>query len=1108
MTMFNKNLSINREQVAQHLAALGYKQGDTVYLRSFYPSDDPRKALDKGRNATVRNLKQLIKTASAWQSDGRGVHLVVNGGGHSDKDVTLCRAIFYEHDNLDKELQRELWRNLELPEPSLQIDTGGKSIHSYWILSQFIEPGQWKQLQTDLLEYADSDRALKNPSRLMRLAGCWHFGPNNVPNGQTQIILNAQKRYSYDELREIIPITKKVPPSLPLYISSDDVPLECCLTLSDRSLVNSGAGQGERNTKGAALARNLLGTASRLSYLGHRFSGHPRTLFDEYCARCSPAIDPREAEAIWKSAQKDNPTATLTDDAIANCIKAWVRQQSIHSQQFQTNDTKPPTVTSDTAKKGDSSKPVPDDIASTVTSVTRILSAALPDYEETQRLEEVLDTTSVKKTAFNQIVSSVKSRMDEVQPEDEMRLDNLINWHNAKLDFSQALPSMAADIIHDAEILNIEPIVIWQPLLAAVLSLVGKRVKLSVESHTIPAVAWTATVLESGGGKTRADSLVLTPLKRKQITARRQYEKEVESYQNWQGDDQERPPYPVERKYMFEMATIQAVIKRLSEQKDNGVLWARDELAGLFKSFGQFGKGENEGLECLLKLWDGAPAQVDRVSQIDSYVVEETALSLTGGIQPGIFRKIFSDPEDSQGMLARFLVAKASALMPRRVKGYCVLADKLPPFYDWLENCPMGVIKLSASADAYYTKLCHEIGRQAWATTQPAIRAWMFKLPTQLLRIALALHLIDCYHGCEGNSDFWQIQKDTLERAVLFAQYYRNAFHVVQEMTTDSDDISSVLLKIWDAAVTKHVDGISTRDAYRNIKAIPKRAKEALRNVSAYTADLFTKLERMGKGTVVKVGRQIKFIAKFNPPPTSPIPEAQKTEFIQNSQQSSDNVTISQIHAPPVIAVSPNEQMSLVTFNCDTISNGNCLSGSDLTVVTEITESTQPLTQECDRILEQPHQTPPITTTDTPTEQSITVSSIVAHADIYCALYNAKGEVLEDLGDEVWVAWEHWRDCPKKTDRYFKNELRLQKQEQSQPETLANCVQTLRSSIAQGVDAIKEVLKQWASNFRWEMVQQLEALAPDELQSLEAAVPEFYTLLDELVLPMEGSAGC
>ncbi|MFN6569183.1 hypothetical protein [Dendronalium sp. ChiSLP03b] len=55
----------------------------------------------------------------------------------------------------------------------------------------------------------------------------------------------------------------------------------------------------------------------------------------------------------------------------------------------------------------------------------------------------------------------------------------------------------------------------------------------------------------------------------------------------------------------------------------------------------------------------------------------------------------------------------------------------------------------------------------------------------------------------------------------------------------------------------------------------------------------------------------------------------------------------------------------------------------------------------------------------------IGLGSVVAHADIYSALYVQKGEVIEDLGEEVVVAWEHWKDKPKKTDRYFKNDLRL-----------------------------------------------------------------------------------
>ncbi|MBD2683059.1 MULTISPECIES: plasmid replication protein, CyRepA1 family [Nostoc] len=70
--------------------------------------------------------------------------------------------------------------------------------------------------------------------------------------------------------------------------------------------------------------------------------------------------------------------------------------------------------------------------------------------------------------------------------------------------------------------------------------------------------------------------------------------------------------------------------------------------------------------------------------------------------------------------------------------------------------------------------------------------------------------------------------------------------------------------------------------------------------------------------------------------------------------------------------------------------------------------------------------------------------------------------------------------------------------------TLLHCVEILRSGIAKGVDAIKGILKRWQSDLRWETVLELETIAANELRLLESAVPEFYALLSEEVLPMKG----
>ncbi|NEQ78308.1 MAG: hypothetical protein F6K23_38195 [Okeania sp. SIO2C9] len=71
----------------------------------------------------------------------------------------------------------------------------------------------------------------------------------------------------------------------------------------------------------------MIGTIQRLNYLGINYTDAPQALFEDYCSRCSPPINSKEAQQIWKSAEKDNPTASLTDDAIENCLKAWQKNQ-------------------------------------------------------------------------------------------------------------------------------------------------------------------------------------------------------------------------------------------------------------------------------------------------------------------------------------------------------------------------------------------------------------------------------------------------------------------------------------------------------------------------------------------------------------------------------------------------------------------------------------------------------------------------------------------------------------------------------------------------------------------------------------------------------------
>ena len=176
------------------------KTKDQVRLRSFYPKGHPLKDRDRGKKSNAD-----LKWITQCQEEGRGVYIVVNDGGDTDSSITHCKAFFCEWDDRPKEDQIFAWKDLGLPEPSLQIDTGGKSIHNYWILKKSIDPKTWKPIQERLLDHADADRALKNPSRVMRLPGTYHMNEDGSAGGLTTIIHNSDKLYSVKDIEGCLP---------------------------------------------------------------------------------------------------------------------------------------------------------------------------------------------------------------------------------------------------------------------------------------------------------------------------------------------------------------------------------------------------------------------------------------------------------------------------------------------------------------------------------------------------------------------------------------------------------------------------------------------------------------------------------------------------------------------------------------------------------------------------------------------------------------------------------------------------------------------------------------------------------------------------------------
>ena len=148
-------------------------------------------------------------------SKGQNVYLVVGeattasgkGGGVENQDISACPALFVEWDDgASIEEQQQRWQTLNLPEPSVMVSTGGKSVHCYWVLVEPISGEQWKRITARLIAYCNSDPKCSNLSRVMRLPGSVYYDKETgKATGHCSILSATERRYSAADIETCLP---------------------------------------------------------------------------------------------------------------------------------------------------------------------------------------------------------------------------------------------------------------------------------------------------------------------------------------------------------------------------------------------------------------------------------------------------------------------------------------------------------------------------------------------------------------------------------------------------------------------------------------------------------------------------------------------------------------------------------------------------------------------------------------------------------------------------------------------------------------------------------------------------------------------------------------
>lgn len=122
--------------------------------------------------------------------------------------------------------------------------------------------------------------------------------------------------------------------------------------------------------------------------------------------------------------------------------------------------------------------------------------------------------------------------------------------------------------------------------------------------------------------------------------------------------DEPIKPEPLNRiTYCVSDVTVEALAPLFSENP-RGFLLHRDEIAGWISDFDKYkssGGGSDE--QHFLSMYNASTIQVHRKGTQKDIFVPQTALSITGGIQPGILKRVMSEKQKQSGFLARFLLA-------------------------------------------------------------------------------------------------------------------------------------------------------------------------------------------------------------------------------------------------------------------------------------------------------------------------------------------------------------------------------------------------------------------------------------------------------------------
>jgi len=240
-----------------------------------------------------------------------------------------------------------------------------------------------------------------------------------------------------------------------------------------------------------------------------------------------------------------------------------------------------------------------------------------------------------------------------------------------------------------------------------------------------------------------------------------------------------KPEQPKRRQLILDDATIESITDALAENP-RGLLWCRDELAGLLMDLDKYSGKDGATKTRLMSAYDSGSWKVSRANKARIGFIEHATLSIFGTVQPKTLAAIFCGHDAASGFLPRFLFVRAVQDRPatwtdatfdgRNRERIDSLAASLLAL-DFGDDGKPVIIGVAGSAKRLYRSWYDRLALEAWMGTDDDSDSLLSKLRGQCLRLALILH--EMHAAILERDDRAPVSEETMAGAIALSNWLR-----------------------------------------------------------------------------------------------------------------------------------------------------------------------------------------------------------------------------------------------------------------------------------------------------------------------------------------------